>query len=120
MTLQILAHYSLANVNLPANALQAFDLMIQIVSFDYFEFTDVIDLKFSPTEPWSIPFDNLDYGSINFLESLGSIAFYIWIGFLYVLSVILLWLFRIKCKCSKTLSKAFSPETAWNMALGFA
>ena len=33
---QILAHLPLADITLPANALQTFDIMIGIVSFDYF------------------------------------------------------------------------------------
>ena len=33
---QILAHLPLADIILPANALQTFDIMIGIVSFDYF------------------------------------------------------------------------------------
>ncbi len=34
--IQILAHLPLADITLPANALQTFDIMIGIVSFDYF------------------------------------------------------------------------------------
>ena len=109
LSLQILAHQPLANVHLPANAHQAFSIMIQVVSFDYFEFTDVIALDFSPTDPWSEPFDNLDYGSVNFLESLGSITFFIWVGAAYSLLTFLLWLVGIKCSCIKCCIKLFKP-----------
>ena len=36
ISLQILAHLPLANITLPANALECFDIMVKIVSFDYF------------------------------------------------------------------------------------
>lgn len=36
VVIQILAHLPLADIYLPANAQQQFDIMISIVSFDYF------------------------------------------------------------------------------------
>ena len=36
IVLQIISHLPLAEINLPANALQQFNIMIEIVSFDYF------------------------------------------------------------------------------------
>lgn len=36
VVIQILAHLPLADIYLPANAHQQFDLMISFVSFDYF------------------------------------------------------------------------------------
>ena len=36
ISLQILAHLPLSNVVLPARAMECFDIMVQVVSFDYF------------------------------------------------------------------------------------
>ena len=56
VALQILAHFPLINVALPANARQSFDIMVNIVSFDYFPLTEIVDMGFTPTEPWSETF----------------------------------------------------------------
>jgi len=53
MSLQILAHLPLANINLPANAMQSFDIMVQVASFDYFPLHEYFDFGFTETEPWS-------------------------------------------------------------------
>ena len=53
MVMQILAHLPLANLVIPANAMQAFNFMISIVKFDYFPFTDYVDLGFTETDPWT-------------------------------------------------------------------
>ena len=63
--------------------------MVQVVSFDYFPLTDVVDLGFTPTDPWSINFEYLDYQSINFIEGLGSITIFMWLGTLYLITVAL-------------------------------
>ena len=74
MSLQILAHLPLANISIPANAMGSFDIMIEVVSFDYFPITEIFDMGFSPTESWSTQFEKLNYETINFLEGMGSAA----------------------------------------------
>ena len=72
--IQILAHLPLAsNLVLPANVLQTFDIMIGIVSFDFFQPTDYFDVGFTEMPYWSPNFDMLGYGSVNFVEGMGSI-----------------------------------------------
>ena len=51
--LQILAHVPLSDIYLPANARQQFDIMIEVVSFDYFPLTDLYDFGFTETLPWN-------------------------------------------------------------------
>lgn len=41
---QILAHFPLSDITLPANVHQQFEIMIKVVSFDYFAPTDYFDL----------------------------------------------------------------------------
>ena len=80
--IQILAHLPLADIVLPANALQQFEIMIGIVSFDFFSPTDYIDLGFTDMPFWSENFDWLGYSSINFIELMGSLLVF---SFYYVL-----------------------------------
>ena len=58
---------------MPATSIQIFEIVVKVVSFDYFPFTEVWDLGFTPTEPWSERFVYLQYETINFIEGLGSI-----------------------------------------------
>ena len=112
LSLQILAHLPLANINLPANAMGSFEIMIEIVSFDYFPFFEIIDMGFSPTEPWSTSFDLLNYETINFLEGMGSIQIFIWLGCLYILIVYVIYRLQKKINCcsrSKITTKYFKP-----------
>ena len=71
--IQILAHLPLAGILLPANAWQAFDLIIGIVSFDYFQPMEYLDIYLTEMPSWSESFEWLGYESINFLEGIGSI-----------------------------------------------
>ena len=72
---QIMAHMPLANISLPANSIQVFEILISVVSYDYYQLFDHWDVGFTPTDPFSINFEVLGYGSLNFLEGLGSINF---------------------------------------------
>ena len=78
VSLQILAHLPLVNIQIPANTQQAFEIMIKIVSFDYFPIHDIFDFGFSETEPWSQNFENLGYETINYIEGMGSINLFVW------------------------------------------
>ena len=94
ISLQILAHLPLVNMNLPANAEGSFDIMVNVVSFDVFELHKVVDLGFTKTEPWSEKFNYLDYESINFIEGMGSIMIMMWLGFLYLILVFIIKMIR--------------------------
>ena len=71
--LQILAHMPLNQVNIPSEAYLIFDLLLQIVTFDFFNPTDWFDFGFSGTDPYNESYSWLGYGSINIVECLGSI-----------------------------------------------
>lgn len=73
MVVQILAHLPLTDIEVAANVLQQFQIMITIVSFDYFEPFEYIDAGFSDAWAWSDNFAWLDYESVNFAPSIGSI-----------------------------------------------
>ena len=68
--------------------------MINVVSFDYFPLTDVINFGFTETDPWSDKFELLGYETINFIEGMGSILLFIWIGFIYIILVSVVWFKR--------------------------
>lgn len=103
---QILAHLPLADVMLPANALEVFDIMIGIVSFDYFQPTEYFDFGFSEMPPWSTNFEWLGYGSISFVDGMGSILVFAIIQILTFLIVIFVVTMKIRChrKCQSAFS----------------
>jgi len=51
--LQILAHFPLIDIVLPSNVMQTFNIMVKVVSFDYFPVFDYWEVGFTETEPWS-------------------------------------------------------------------
>ena len=78
--IQILAHLPLAEMaDLPATAAESFEIMQEVVSFDYFQPTEFVSVDFTETSPWSEKFDTLGYGSINFVEGMGSILVFCFI-----------------------------------------
>ena len=74
--IQILAHLPLAKIELTADAHQTFEIMIGIVSFDYFQPTEYIDFNFTETPAYTENFEMLGYESLNFVEGLGSIIIF--------------------------------------------
>lgn len=113
ISLQILAHIPLANIALPANALQSFEIMMEVVKFDYLEFTNYVDLGFTETEAWSDKFEQLGYESVNFIENQGSVQLILWGYYIMSIFVILFWLCRKQCCKHPRVQKCFSPLTFW-------
>ena len=103
-------------MTVPAKALEIFSFLVSIFSFDYFEFTEVVPMNFTPTEPWAFGFEMLDYGSRNVLELMGSVVIIMWIGFIYL--VIVFVLSRL-IKRKKTPHSFLRPMTAWWAILDF-
>ena len=87
---QILAHMPIANIILPANSMQAFEIMASIVSFDYFPVFDHLDVGFTPTDSYRVNYEWLGYESLNFLEGLGSISVMIVLGIIFVIVITVL------------------------------
>ena len=116
--IQILAHLPLADIVLPANALQQFDIMIGFVSFDYFQPTEFYDVGFTPMPFWPPNFDWLGYGSINFVEGLGSILIFAFIQVLFGLIVFSLMpcMYRIRFKY---IQNNFSRQAFFNSTVNF-
>ena len=56
LVVQILAHVPLTDLNLPANLLQTFQIIISFVSFDYFPPFEYVDADFTEVWYWSIVF----------------------------------------------------------------
>ena len=106
----------LANIFIPANTRQYFNIMMDIVSFDYFPLTEVIDFGFTKTDPWSKNFEWLSYDSINFMESMGSISLWIFIGLLFALVVFILSAFKINMRY-KWIKKLFAPISLGKAAI---
>ena len=95
--------------------------MVDVVSFDFFPFTEYIDLGFTPTEPWSQNFEFLKYETINFIEGLGSIILCMWIGVLYLIMAVGYRVLDCKGKYEK-LNKYMSfmdPYYLWDKILSF-
>ena len=108
----------LTNIILPANSMQAFEIMAGIVSFDYFAVFDHWDVGFTPTDPYRINFEWLGYESLNFLENIGSISILILSGLIFIFTMVLLRL----CKCnlrSKIIQNISAPMRLFHKALGF-
>ena len=90
--------------------------MVEVVSFDYFPIHDIFDFGFTPTGPWSERFVYLRYETVNFIEGMGSIILFIWIGTVYLTLVILVFFLCRSYRCSK---KFFGVRNAWERSLGF-
>ena len=90
--------------------------MIDVVSFDYFPIHEVFDFGFTETKAWSLKFYYLDYESVNFIEGMGSIILFMWLGAVYLGLVFLLFLICKNFQCRK---KFFRPLKAWDRTLGF-
>ncbi len=64
--------------------------MIAVVSFDYFPITDYVDFGFTETDSWNIRFEWLGYETINFVEGMGSLIIFAFMGIIYAIIVFLL------------------------------
>ena len=106
----------LANITLPANSMQAFEIMANVVSFDYFPVFDHWDVGFTPTDPYRVNFEWLGYESLNFLEGMGSISLLILAGLLYILTMATLRVFKCNQK-SKRIESISAPMGLIHKAL---
>ena len=71
---------------MPANVHQTFQILISIVSFDYFSPTDHYEFGFMETSSWSPNFEWLGFESSNVIESLGSLSI---LAFAYLLVLLI-------------------------------
>ena len=76
-SLQITAHIPLMNFNVPAPAYFIFDILIQIVAFDFLPITSLINFGYSRTEPFHDKFVWLGYEESNFIHNLGSLSLFL-------------------------------------------
>ena len=85
---------------LPAIAFEKFEIMIEVVSFDFFSITEYYDIGLTETEPWSQNFEFLQYETVNFIEGMGSILLTgLFCAFISLLCIIFTVLkCKIKCK----------------------
>ena len=70
---QLISHLPINDVIFPANSVDFFNYLATVVSFDVFPPTERYDFGFSPSEPYSLGFELLDYETVNFFDALGSI-----------------------------------------------
>ena len=91
---------------------------MKVVSFDYFPLTDMIDFGFTETEHWSENFAWLDYESINFMESMGSISLWIWIGLIFALAVLILYISKVNLR-SNMVKSFFLPMSLAHISIRF-
>ena len=99
--------------------MQAFAIMVGIVSFDYFPIFDHWDVGFTETEPWSERFEWLGYESLNFLDGMGSISVFALIVILHILLATIIRVLRVNLKDKSLLNKLFNPMKVWHKAVAF-
>ena len=104
--IQILAHLPLAEMaKIPASALESFEIMQSVVSFDYFQPTSYIEVDFTEMDPWTENFAELGYDSINFVEGMGSIIIFCSWQVIYAIITILFYVMNCnRCCCNKAKS----------------
>ena len=118
VVLQILAYLPLTDIRMSANVLQPFQIMAEVVSFDFFEPFEYIDVNLTDFDPWSPNFGWLGFQSTNFLLALGSIFIFAAIEVINVLLSVLLipCLHRIPIPWVR---KFFSTNSSLSSALTF-
>ena len=115
----MIAHLPLANINLPANLLQTFEVLISYISFDIFPLFEYIAVDFTEVDSWSPNFEWLGYDSVNFLEGLGSIAISASVLILRIVISLMLKNCKGKCRPCKCCEKIFSGSAVWMSSLTF-
>ena len=105
-SLQIVAHIPLINITFVSMSYFVFDILIQLICFDYLPM-ELIDFGFTETEPWNSRFLWLGYDSANYVELLGSISVFIVINILHGLLIYSCMTLRLKKIKSLTDSTKF-------------
>ena len=101
-SLQITAHVPLFNIKMPANLQDDFKILIDVVTFDYLNyFVENEDFGQSETEAFNENFNYLKYDTINIIQNMFSLQFFIL--FLGIKSFF--WLVT-KCSCRKKLRRS--------------
>ena len=121
ISLQILAHLPLLNITFTAKSFEAFKIMMQIVSFDYFPIHEIIDFGFMETDAWSENFGFLGYDSLNFVEGMGSISLFLWLLILYLILTAIWHFIKWNCRiCENRAMMTFmNPIGAFHTSLAF-
>ena len=89
----ILAHMPLIKVSLPGSCFFIFDLLILFVTFDFFPIADIFDFGYTITDPWNDRFEWTGYGSVNFVENMGSLILFLSV----ILGRFTVWFLQTKC-----------------------
>ena len=111
-----MAHLPLTDINIPVNVLQPFQVMISVVSFDYYPPFEYIDVGFSEVWAYSESFEWIGYDSVNFLVGLGSISVFAALQVAIILTALLACLIRCPCKWAR---ETFSGQAVWAGSLAF-
>ena len=117
LMIQLLAHLPLAAIDLSSGALETFDIMISVVSFDYFSPTEYYEVDFTETDAYSESFATLGYESSNFVEGMGSIIIFAFIQIIMVLLTLITIMFAIRCPlkwCKSNFNVAESRSSSFN------
>jgi len=110
-TLQLIVHFPLFLLVLPANAGLFFDQLMKVAAFDVIETTPYWDslLSLDPTVPVNQNFEALGYESLYFLQNLGSLVL-IFAGYFLCLMLLLLLKCCSCCECCKWLTDKVSRK----------
>ena len=101
----------LNNIPLPGNCYYMFDVIVSIVSFDFFPLHNYFDFNFTGTDAWSHSFAWLDYDSLNFVENMGSATLIFILLGIYILISLFFWVLESKCKVKLWFRGAAEEQT---------
>mmetsp|Transcript_20329 Transcript_20329/g.27489 ORF Transcript_20329/g.27489 Transcript_20329/m.27489 type:complete len:285 (-) Transcript_20329:765-1619(-) len=111
-----MAHLPMTDINMSVNVLQKFQIMISIVSFDYFPPFNYIDAKFTEVWAWSPNFEWIGFSTVNFLVGLGSIAVFTFIQILFIIVLLVKLATFKRCPC-RWAERKFSSKETWSSSL---
>lgn len=77
--LQIIVRIPLFSVNFPANVQLCFGILVDVTNFNLFSTDASTIFKFTPTDPYSANFDAIGYNSMNSIENMQSLFYYMWV-----------------------------------------
>ena len=88
---------------MPANVLQDFKLMVSMVSLDFFQPFNYIEAGFIETSALTPQFEWVGYGSLNFLENMGSIIIFAFLQVFLILVTAITGICNFNCRCRRYL-----------------
>ena len=105
---QLVVLLTLFNVKMPANASIFYVNLMAIASFDFYEMGEFYDdiLSLEPTAPYNENFELIGFGSLYFLNNLGTMSISFIAYAIWVCIILILYLFRKTWRRLRTLTRS--------------